>query len=59
MPPRCVAYVAALEPPDFIVVHEMVQAYSAFVEVAVADDGWCCRWPETRLALKNLSLIHI
>eukprot|EP00959_Pyramimonas_sp_CCMP1952_P126706 2650063-Pyramimonas_sp.AAC.1 len=46
-PALCVEYVAALEPPDFIVVHEMVQAYGALVEVAVTDDGRCCRWPDT------------
>eukprot|EP00959_Pyramimonas_sp_CCMP1952_P328497 6877188-Pyramimonas_sp.AAC.1 len=49
----CVEYASALEPPDFIVVHEMVQACGTLVEVAVTDDGWCCRWPDTRLTLQG------
>eukprot|EP00959_Pyramimonas_sp_CCMP1952_P242459 5067823-Pyramimonas_sp.AAC.1 len=54
IPAVCVEYVAALEPPDFY--HgssKNVQAYGALVEVAVTDDGRCCRWPGTRLTLQG------
>eukprot|EP00959_Pyramimonas_sp_CCMP1952_P366751 7681239-Pyramimonas_sp.AAC.1 len=53
IPVLCVEYVAALEPPGFIVVHEMAQANGALVEVAVTGDGRCCRWPDTRLTLQG------
>eukprot|EP00959_Pyramimonas_sp_CCMP1952_P171690 3587719-Pyramimonas_sp.AAC.1 len=39
---HCAWNMAALEPPDLIVVHEMAQADGTHVEVAVTDDGRCC-----------------
>eukprot|EP00959_Pyramimonas_sp_CCMP1952_P381772 7999881-Pyramimonas_sp.AAC.1 len=53
IPALCVESVAALEPPDLVVVHELVQAYGTLAEVAVTDDGRCCRWPGTRLTLQG------
>eukprot|EP00959_Pyramimonas_sp_CCMP1952_P325101 6804917-Pyramimonas_sp.AAC.1 len=42
-----------LKHPDLIVMHEVVQAYGTLVKDTVADDRWCCRWPDTRLALQS------
>eukprot|EP00959_Pyramimonas_sp_CCMP1952_P051870 1084395-Pyramimonas_sp.AAC.1 len=46
-------YVTTLKPPDTVVMHEVTQAYGTLVEVTVADDWWCCRWPDARLALQS------
>eukprot|EP00959_Pyramimonas_sp_CCMP1952_P059649 1245785-Pyramimonas_sp.AAC.1 len=46
-------YVTALEPPDLVAMHEMVQAYGTLVKVTVADNWRCCRWPDARLALQS------
>eukprot|EP00959_Pyramimonas_sp_CCMP1952_P299888 6272549-Pyramimonas_sp.AAC.1 len=53
IPTLCVEYVAALEAPNRVVVHELVQAYGTLTEVDVTDDGRRCRWPDTRLTLQG------
>eukprot|EP00959_Pyramimonas_sp_CCMP1952_P412756 8649318-Pyramimonas_sp.AAC.1 len=53
IPALCAEYVAALEAPDLVVIHEQVQAYGTLTEVAVNEDGRCCRWPDTHLALQG------
>eukprot|EP00959_Pyramimonas_sp_CCMP1952_P026161 549363-Pyramimonas_sp.AAC.1 len=53
IPALCVEYVAALEPPDLVAVHELARAYGTLTEIAVTDDGQCCQWPDTRLTLQG------
>eukprot|EP00959_Pyramimonas_sp_CCMP1952_P037551 786528-Pyramimonas_sp.AAC.1 len=53
IPALCVEYVAALETPDLVAIHEQVHAYGTLTGIAATGDGRRCRWPDAHLTLQS------